>query len=118
MTPAALLEEAQRLLDETPQGTVSAWPRAAAILARQALETAVTDLWHAREPMLVGTPLRPQLLCLAGYVPMQVASDVSWLWHALTRATHHRPYECDPTREELASLVAGARRAVAGLASE
>jgi hypothetical protein len=117
MNADALLDEAQRLLDETPSGTASAWPRAAAILARQALEAAMTDLWHRREPSLAGTPFKPQLLCLPGYVPAPVAADVGFVWHALTRATHHRPYECDPTREELASLLRSVRsvvRAVSG----
>ena len=115
MTSAELLAEARRMLDESPPGTVSAWPRAAAVLARQALEAAITDLWHAREPSIVGASMRAQLACLRSWVTHDLAAETAWTWHALSHATHHHAYELDPTREELASLVASAARATAGL---
>ena len=117
MTTAELLAEARRMLDESPPGTVSAWPRAAAVLARQALEAAITDFWHAREPSIVGASMRAQIGCLHAWVSNDVAAETAWTWHALSHATHHHAYELDPTREELASLVASATQATAELAA-
>jgi hypothetical protein len=109
-----LLEQARSLLDEASTGTVSAWPRAAALLTRQELEAALGAFWSEREPDLRWQNMRVQLACLQVYAP-EVAADASWTWHALTRATHHHPYELDPTREELASLIERTERVVASL---
>ena len=108
-----LLSEAERLLDETPAGTASAWPRAAALLGRQSLEGELTRFWWRHAPGVERVPMRAQLACLRFYAPPDVGSDVSFTWHALSRATHHHPYDLDPTREELASLLAATRRLVA-----
>lgn len=102
-----LIEEARRLLDETSTGTVSAWPRAAALLVRQELEGALDGFWDRHAPGVRGQSARIQLACLRVYAPSsELAADATWCWHALTRATHHHPYELDLTREELASLIA------------
>ena len=118
MTAEQLVAEARRLLDETPPGTVSAWPRAAALLCRQALEGTLAQLWRTKAPSLRFTPMRAQLACLPSYLPSAVlARDVTFTWHALSRATHHHPYELDPTREELDSLITTTRRLVASVAA-
>jgi hypothetical protein len=112
-----LVDEARRLLDGAPAGTVSAWPRAAAVLARQQLEQALEDFWAARVPGMDYVNRRAQLSCLDGYLDnRQLAADLKYTWHALTRATHHHPYELDPTREELASLLTATQRVTAELA--
>jgi hypothetical protein len=109
----ALLDEARRLIDDTSTATVSVWPRAAALLARQALEETLTRFWLGAAPGVERLPMRAQLSCLRAYhVPPQLAADVTFTWHALSRATHHHPYELDPTREELASLIAATQRLV------
>lgn len=116
MTPDQLVTEARRLLNETPPGTVSAWPRAAALLCRQALEDTLDELWTAKAPSLRFVSMRAQLSCLPSYLsPPALARDVAFTWHALSRATHHHPYELDPTREELDSLVATTHTLVAGV---
>lgn len=57
--------------------------------------------------------MRAQLACLPTYLAADgLASDVSFAWHALSRATHHHPYELDPTREELESLLAMTERLI------
>ena len=45
--------------------------------------------------------MRAQLLCLDGYLPSAVASNAYQTWTALSRASHHHPYELAPTLEEL-----------------
>lgn len=114
MTADQLVAEARRLLDETPAGTVSAWPRAAALLCRHALEGTLAALWAGKAPSLRFASMRAQLASLPSYLPSTaLARDVAFTWHALSRATHHHPYELDPTREELDSLVATTERLVA-----
>lgn len=113
MTPAQLLDEARRLLDGSPPGTISGWSRASAFLARQALEETLRHLWQAKAPGVEETSMRAQLACLPTYLAADgLASDVSFAWHALSRATHHHPYELDPTREELESLLAMTERLI------
>ncbi len=116
LTPDDLLAEAQRMLDEAGTATVAVWPRAVALLARQALEEALRGYWAEHAPGVERLNMRAQLTCLRAYLSSpDLARDVSFAWHALSRATHHHAYELDPTREELASLVAAARRLVAGI---
>ena len=45
MTSEDLLTEARRLVEHPDAGTAGVWPRAAALLARQALEQAMAGLW-------------------------------------------------------------------------
>ena len=94
MTP--VLDHARRLLDESTRGTVSSWPRAVALLTRQDLEDALDAYWQAREPELRWANMRTQLGCLRIYADERLAGETSWLWHTLSRATHHHPYELDP----------------------
>lgn len=114
MTPEELVAEARRMLDECTPGTVSSWSRASALLCRQALEAALSALWVARAPDVRWVSMRAQLICLHGYVPA-VAGEVAYTWNALSRATHHHPYELDATREELGSLIEATIRAIAAL---
>ena len=48
MTPEELLAAARRLVERPDAVTAGVWPRAAALLARQALEVAMAALWAAR----------------------------------------------------------------------
>lgn len=108
-----LLDEARRLIDHTSAGTVSVWPRAAALLARQALEETLMQFWLRTAPGVEHLPMRAQLSCLRAYLaPPALAADLAFTWHALSRATHHHPYELDLTRDELSSLIAATRRLV------
>jgi hypothetical protein len=101
-TPAELLGMARQLLDRATPETAGLWPRAAALLARQALETAVDDFWHAQRLPLDSCPTLPQLLCLREYLDdADLAGLVHHAWHALSRACHHHPYELAPTVAEL-----------------
>ena len=54
--------------------------------------------------------MRTQLNCARLYLPAATASDLSYLWHSLSRATHYHPYELDPTRDELSTLLAQCER--------
>lgn len=113
MTPAELIDAAERLLNEASPSTVSAWSRAAALLVRQALESTLSDFWRARVPGVERLTMRAQLDSARVFLDPKLGGEISYVWHALSRATHHHPYELDPTREELDSLLSIARAAIA-----
>lgn len=106
-TPVELLAMARQLLDRASPETAGLWPRAAALLGRQALEMAVDDFWVARRIPLDSCPTRQQLICLREYLgDDDLAGRVHHAWNALSRACHHHPYELAPTVGELAGWVA------------
>jgi hypothetical protein len=102
VTPAEILALAETLLERADPKTAGLWPRAAALLTRQALEQALDECWRAKSLPLDTTPTRIQLICLREYLDDQAqASDVSHAWSALSGACHHHPYEIAPTAGEL-----------------
>lgn len=104
--PADLLTTARQLLDRASPDTAGLWPRAAALLARQALELAVDNYWAARGIPLDSCPTLPQLICLREYLgDDDLAGRVHHAWNALSQACHHHPYELAPTVEELNSWI-------------
>ena len=113
----SLIAAAWRMLDDPTRSTVSAWPRAAALLARQALEAALTEYWREKLPGAERLNMRAQLNCAHSYLGRDLAGELSYTWHALSRATHHHPYELDLTREELASLITSSDRLITALAT-
>jgi hypothetical protein len=106
MTPVELLEAARQLIRRHDAATAGLWPRAGALLARQALEEALDAYWNARGLALGECPMRPQLVCLREYLPdTELAGRVEHAWSALSRACHHHPYELAPTAGELEGWV-------------
>jgi hypothetical protein len=103
VTPEELLAEARRLVEHPDAATAGVWPRAAALLARQALEQAMAGLW-ATQPQADGLSdgtMRSQLLCLTAYLDQDAASRAAYLSAALSRACHYHSYELAPTATEL-----------------
>ena len=91
----------QLLLRAAPE-TAGLWPRAAALLGRQALELAVDEYWGRKKMALITCPTRPQLICLREYLgDDELAGRLHHAWDALSRACHHHPYELAPTVGEL-----------------
>ena len=80
---------------------VGTWPRASAILGRQALEIALGQLWARAAPGVENASARAQLTCLPEYVDAELASRVRYSWHALSTACHHHAYELPPVASEL-----------------
>jgi hypothetical protein len=82
--------------------TSGLWPRAAAMLGRQALEETLDELWSQQAPGLERASTTSQLLCLPALLPdRQLAGRAAHAWAALTHACHHHPYELPPTADEL-----------------
>jgi len=102
MESTDLLEQARDLLRRGPGSTAGLWPRAAALLARQALETALDDFWRDKGIDLARCSSRAQLICLRTYHPDKDAARYAHqVWAALSRACHHHTYELAPTAGEL-----------------
>ena len=105
-SPDALLAEARRLLDASSDSLAGAWPRAVALLTRQALEQLLDDLWRWQAPGAQLASRHAQLLCLGEYLgDEEGARDARYTWVALSRACHHHVYELAPTGEELEGLM-------------
>lgn len=110
MTSAApILAAAQHFLQTTDAATAGLWPRATALLARQAIEAALADLWSVRFPGMENCSYRAQLLCLGYYLgDERLAEQTSYAWACLSRACHQHPYELPPTSNELLESVSSA----------
>ena len=111
---AEVVTAARNLIERTDPATAGLWPRATALLARQALEAALDDFWRVRAPGMEHCSMRAQLLCLPDYLQApkapslqgsghadDLAQRVSYAWAGLSRACHQHPYELSPTSVEL-----------------
>ncbi len=103
MTPAGLLDQARDLLEQPAAAGIGAWPRAVALLTRQALEQALGEFWNAHQATegLSGCPMKTQLTCLPAYLDPRLAREISYVWAALSNACHYHPYDLAPTATEL-----------------
>ena len=109
MQAPELLSQARALLGLASPATRGLWPRAAALLARQALEQALDDYWRARRlPRGREVSRRAQFICLREYArahEKELAARLHHAWTALSQACHHHPYELAPTADELRGLI-------------
>jgi hypothetical protein len=103
MTPHGLLDAAKSLMQRPDAPFDGIWPRAAALLARQALEAAMGELWASKRQAvgLSGCTMRSQELCLTAYLDLGTASRAAYLLAALSHACHYHAYELAPTAAEL-----------------
>lgn len=99
--PGELLAAAHHLLDRPDISTVGLWPRAAALLGRQALELLLDGLWRRQAPGTEGASMRAQLICLPRYLEPELAGRVGYAWGRLSSACHQHAYELAPTSAEL-----------------
>lgn len=107
MTPSELLTSAKTLVDRSDSATLGVWPRTSALLARQALEQAVSVSWAA-SPETFGMrvlSMRSQLVSLPYYLDPILARQMYYTWAALSNACHYRPYELAPTSAELTGWI-------------
>lgn len=115
MTSADLLTAARNLLQRPAPATVGGWPRAVALLTRQALEKALEELWEASTATtgMSRCTMKTQLICLPTYLDPRLAHDVSYVWAALSNACHHHPYDLAPTAAELSGWIDAAAMLIA-----
>lgn len=112
---ASLLRHARRLI-AGPGGPAGVWPRAAALLSRQALEEGLDRLWENDRPGMADTSRRTQMLCLGQVIEDEaLAADVRAAWSSLSRACHHHHYELAPTAAELEGWIQQTEHLLASL---
>lgn len=96
--PEAILDAARALLGQPRAKLEGAWPRAVAVLTRQALETAVARCLQAELGPMGRPTFTAQLTLLRQVHPdPALAARVAYTWEALSAATHHQGYELNPT---------------------
>lgn len=105
MTEAELIRQAHDLLLRPHQATAGLWPRASALLARQALEAGLKNYWSQRGWALQGCSFRAQLLCLDQLVDREVARQAAYAYDFLSNVCHFHPYNTSPTSVELRSAL-------------
>ena len=116
MIAAELLRSAEEMVSEPRYSIAGVWPRAAALLARQAIEAAMLEAWSVRAPGLELCTTHAQLLCLPDYMrDREIAQNAALTWSSLSRICHHHPYELVPTAAELRVLLEAAGRFVAAM---
>jgi cytochrome c5 len=102
----ATLQLARDLLSRVDPSTAGLWPRAAALLIRQALEEAVDAYWTTRQLPLESVSTQTQLVCLRMMTADNaLRGQLHEAWGSLSRACHHHPYELAPTAGELATWI-------------
>jgi hypothetical protein len=104
LTAKALVRHAYAVLEDPPPALAGRWPRAVALLARQALEASLSELWSKRALKVGWATERAQLLCLPSVLSdRRLAADATLAWNALREACHAHPYDLPPTAGELAA---------------
>lgn len=106
-TSEELLATARALCADPPPALEGRWPRAVALLTRQALELAIDDYWQARAPGVAECRAqRPKMLCLPEYLSDRALSrEAHQTWVVLSGACHQHAYVLDPTAAELLGWV-------------
>jgi hypothetical protein len=107
-----LLAAACALVDAPPPDTVGIWPRAAALLARQAIEQRLAIALSARGADPYEASFAVQLLVLPEVVDARVAERAAWAWAGLSSATHHHGYEIPPSADELRGWLAATQELI------
>jgi hypothetical protein len=111
LSPGDLLLGAEHLVTGDLPLDPGAVERAAALLARQALEMCVAARLtpFGLEPS--GVSFKAQLLCLQGTMAdKELAREAAALWSSLSTLVHHIGYEIGPTGSDVAGLVKRTRR--------
>ncbi len=86
------------LLNRSDAATLGLWPRAAAVLGRQALEDKILELIGSE---FAGCSMRAQLLLLEEKVGRNKARELGYVYDALSEACHYHPYRSAPVLAEL-----------------
>ena len=89
------------------------WARSAALLTRQALEEALAERMGSKLNVHGDLPFTTQLILLREAVDAEQANGISYVWSALSSATHMHGYALPPTVEELRRWFEAVERFVA-----
>lgn len=110
-SPAAavdLIVGARKILDGTHRIPLRQRTRAAAVLARCALEAYVERYLGAHQAgfdNLEGMSQRVRFICFTATAPQETVTDATWAWWTLSGLCHQHAYELTPTHAEVAHLI-------------
>lgn len=115
--PTATLRDARIVLDNAGAMGSPGWARGVVLLARQALEEAVSAFWMRRAPGTERANGKARFVALRFYVDdPDLPRRAHQTWAALSDATHHHGYELAPTAVELRAWVDTVADVIQGLA--
>lgn len=103
--PAEILEHACAVLRGDHAIPAHHASRAAAVLARQALEQRVVELCRAHDAEIPNAKMRSRLIILRKVADDAVADLASVSWHGLSTSCHHHANELSPTIGEIQHLL-------------
>jgi hypothetical protein len=103
--PANLLATAEAILDGALRIGGGLRARAAALLARQALEQALDDFWQCRAAAVRRCSVRTQIQCLSAYLDPEPVASAAIAWNRLSDTCHHHPYAVAPSSAELRAWI-------------
>ncbi len=102
MKVAAVLRCAHVMLDQPEPDTATVWPRGAAVLTRQAIETTLDAYWQHTSAQMRFANWTEKWLAAPAYLGRDpVVPAAEYAWSALSEACHHRAYEVGLTEAEL-----------------
>lgn len=102
----ALVAAARDVMRDDDPATAGLWPRAAALLGRQALETAMQRVWELAAPGMDDMSFRCQILCIGTMVnDASLGGRVAAAWNTLSVACHHGAYDLPPATGELTTAL-------------
>ena len=105
----ALLDTAEAILDGALRIGGGLQARAAALLARQALEQALGEFWESRAPDVSRCRVRTQIQCLAAFLDPEPVAAAATAWNRLSEACHHHPYDVAPSAAEMRAWIESVR---------
>jgi len=101
-TAERLLAWARAVAAHPELGLQGTWPRAAALLGRQALEEGLDGFWMRQLPEMREATRATQLACFERFVRTGTSfSAYAPPGRRSSRACHHHPYALAPTAHEL-----------------
>ncbi|GAB3504461.1 hypothetical protein [Amycolatopsis cihanbeyliensis] len=103
--PARFLEQARAALRGKHAIPARQVPRAAALLARQALEARGVEICCAHGAELRAATMRSRLVVLRKVAGDKAGDLAGVAWSGLSRSCHHHAYELSPTSGEVGYLI-------------
>lgn len=112
MTPAERLAVAERLLERSGGALAGLWPRACAVLVRQALEGAVDRVLREKVPGSQAANWRVKFLCLGRAIGEGKARELGYVWGRLSEVLHRGGGGLGASEVQLRGWVEKVRRVV------
>lgn len=105
ISPVEILNLSRAVLNGTHAIPTAHVSRAAALLARQALEDSINDLCDSAGASMRTARTRSRLVSLRILVGNEVADLAAVAWGSLSNVCHHHAYELTPTAGEIQHLI-------------